>query len=83
MSVINPDNASVFDEGEIYVLDPNYTGTLTDAVPAPGQAPGAMWLDFGLLGTEGVTYTPASRRHSSTAGESLASRARPARARSN
>lgn len=58
MSVINPDNASVFDEGEIYVLDPNYTGTLTDAVPAPGQAPGAMWLDFGLLGTEGVTYTP-------------------------
>ncbi|HEY9311477.1 hypothetical protein [Williamsia sp.] len=58
MSVINPDNASVFDEGEIYVLDPNYTGTLAAAVPAPGQAPGAMWLDFGLLGTEGVTYTP-------------------------
>lgn len=58
MSVINPDNASVFDEGEIYVLDPNYTGTLAAAVPAPGQAPGSMWLDFGLLGTEGVTYTP-------------------------
>lgn len=58
MAVINPDNASVFDEGEGYLLDPEYTGTLEAAIPAPGQAPGAMWLDFGLLGTEGVTYTP-------------------------
>lgn len=58
MAVINPDLASVFDEGEIYVLDPTYTGTIDAATPAAGQTPGSMWLDFGLLGTEGVTYTP-------------------------
>lgn len=58
MAVINPDNASVFDEGEAYLLDPEYAGTLEDAIPALGEVPGAMWLDFGLLGTEGVTYTP-------------------------
>lgn len=58
MAVINPDNASVFDEGEGYLLDPEYTGTLEDAIPALGETPGAMWLDFGLLGVEGVTYTP-------------------------
>lgn len=63
MAVINADNASVFDEGEIYVLDPAYTGSLLTAVPAPGQAPGAMWLDFGLLGTEGVTYTPGLEKN--------------------
>lgn len=58
MAVINPDLASVFDEGEIYVLDPTYTGDIATATPAAGAAPGEMWLDFGLLGTEGVTYTP-------------------------
>ncbi|MGF7125013.1 hypothetical protein [Rhodococcus sp. BE178] len=58
MAVINADNASVFDEGEIYILDPAYAGPLSAAIPTPGDAPGSMWLDFGLLGTEGVTYTP-------------------------
>lgn len=58
MAVINPDNASVFDEGEIYVLDPGYSGTLDAAMPAPGAAPGVMWLDFGLLDVSGVEYTP-------------------------
>ncbi|NKS06718.1 hypothetical protein GS475_10585 [Rhodococcus hoagii] len=58
MAVINPDNASVFDEGEVYLLDWNYTGSVEDVIPAPGEVPGPEWLDAGLLGTEGVTYTP-------------------------
>ncbi|MGM5069821.1 Ig domain-containing protein [Rhodococcus qingshengii] len=57
---INPDNAGVFDEGEIYVLDPNYTGTYESAIPTSIDEPlGEMWLDFGLIGVEGISYTPA------------------------